>query len=153
MKKVLTAIIIIVVLLIVCFFFVGWYSSTQKSEYQVTDSVISYGTSTYHGAFQDPDPYAPQRVSLAGSIACLPLKAGTTGAQTADCPLSLHAENGNYYILDLNLMSQTPPAGIKTGDRIRGNGVFTPIERLSTDHWQKYNTAGVFSITDSLKIN
>jgi hypothetical protein len=41
---------------------------------------------------------------------------------------------------------------LSVGERFTANGTVTPIERLSTDHWQKYNIEGIFSVTDSVVV-
>ncbi len=96
--------------------------------------------------------YTPQRASLEGRYICLP-HVNTEGPQTLECAFGIQTPDGSYYAIDFALMSQLPPSNIKTGDYIRGNGVLVPIENLSTDHWRKYPIKGIFSITDSLKIN
>lgn len=90
----------------------------------------------------------PQKVTLKGEVVCLPHK-DTSGPQTLECAFGLKADDGNYYALDAG--SQVPPP-YNTGEHIQASGIFTPIERLSTDHWQKYNVKGIFSITDSVKV-
>ncbi len=96
------------------------------------------------------DPYTPKRMTLSGTYVCLPHK-DTSGPQTLECALGLKADNGKYYALDFNLMSQTRP-NLKTGDRITATGIMTPVENLSSDHWKVYPITGIFSITDSLKV-
>lgn len=91
----------------------------------------------------------PQQVTLEGEYTCLP-HIDSSGPQTLECALGLKTDDGSYYALDTNLLSSLPPT-LKTGDRLRANGILTPIERLSTDHWRKYNVKGIFSVTDSLE--
>jgi hypothetical protein len=93
--------------------------------------------------------YEPQRGSLSGTVACLPHKAGYP--QTEECAIGLKAEDGKNYVLDFNLLSSTTPE-FNTGTRLSANGIVTPIERLDTDHWQSYEVAGIFSVTDGLRI-
>lgn len=90
--------------------------------------------------------FEPQRMTLSGKFVCLPHR-DTSGPQTLECAHGLLANNGMYYALDFNLMSQTQPNFV-AGQEITAGGVFTPIERLSTDHWSKYNMVGIFSVTD-----
>lgn len=91
----------------------------------------------------------PQRVTMEGDVACLPHK-DTSGSQTLECAIGLKSKDGKYYALDTNLLSSMPPA-YTTGDKIRANGIITPVEALSSDHWQKYNVTGIFSVTDSFE--
>lgn len=92
----------------------------------------------------------PYRATLTGVQTCLPHK-NTSGPQTLECAIGMKTDAGEYYALDFNLMSQTP-IEIQNGERFTASGVLTPIERLSTDYWQKYNVQGIFSVTDSVHI-
>ena len=86
---------------------------------------------------------------MEGEVVCLPLKEKNT-IQDSDCPYGIKTQDNEYYALDTGLMSSTPQV-YAIGDKIKANGVITPIENLSTDHWQKYNVKGIFSVTDSFK--
>lgn len=90
----------------------------------------------------------PQRVTLTGEYACLPHR-DTSGPQTMECALGMKADDGHYYGLDFNFLEGGVPA-LATGDRFSAHGLVTPVEMLSTDHWQKYQMKGIFSVTDSL---
>jgi len=95
----------------------------------------------------DTEPY---RATLAGEYVCLPHK-DTSGPQTDECAFGLRTEGGEYYAIDFYLMSQMhqPPS---IGDRLSASGVVTSMERLSSDHWQKYEVKGIFSVTDALVV-
>lgn len=86
---------------------------------------------------------------LSGTYICLP-HTNTTGPQTLECALGLHASDGSYYALDFN---QNPEAQftLKTGDRISVEGIITPVEMLSSDAWMKYSIKGIFTITGEVK--
>lgn len=90
----------------------------------------------------------PKQTSLEGEVVCLPHK-DTSGPQTLECAIGLKAKDGNYYALD---SGNTTPPPYNTGDKIRANGLITPIEQLSSDHWQKYNVKGIFSIKDGFDL-
>jgi hypothetical protein len=92
----------------------------------------------------------PQRVSLTGTFVCL-RHVDTEGPQTMECAFGIKLDDGTYYAVDFALMSQMAP-NIPTGKRFSASGVLTPIERLSTDHWRKYPIKGIFSVTDSVKM-
>jgi hypothetical protein len=94
--------------------------------------------------------FEPYRATLSGEYGCLPHK-DTRGPQTDECMGGIRTESGEYYAVDTNLMSQMH-APLEIGQYITGNGLVTPIERLSSDHWQKYEVEGIFSITDSLEV-
>lgn len=92
----------------------------------------------------------PYRASFSGTFVCLPHK-DTTGPQTEECAFGIELPAGDYYALDTALMSQMPPE-FSAGDYITASGTVTPIERLSSDQWQKYDVAGIFSVTDSVRV-
>ncbi len=70
-----------------------------------------------------------------------------------ECAFGIKTDDGKYYEMDFNLMSQMQPSDLQTGQRISANGTFTPIEMLSTDMWRNnYNIVDIFSVTDSLQI-
>lgn len=97
----------------------------------------------------DPSDVTSYRGTLSGEVVCLP-HADTDGPQTMECAYGLKTESGEYYALDLALMSEQH-APLETGERISANGLITPIELLSSDHWKKYAIEGIFSVTDSVK--
>ncbi len=100
------------------------------------------------GNGQGTEPY---RATLSGEYLCLP-HVDTSGPQTLECALGLRTDVGEYYAIDLSLMSQEHRP-LVTGERISANGLVTPTERLSTDHWRQYPIEGIFSVTDSLRVH
>jgi hypothetical protein len=93
----------------------------------------------------------PYRATLSGEYVCLPLK--DMGAeQTDECAFGLRTEGGEYYAIDFYLMSMMHEP-LTVGDIISASGVVTEVERLSSDHWQKYEVQSIFSVTDSLVVN
>lgn len=95
------------------------------------------------------EEYAPQRATLEGTLVCLPHAPGYP--PTKECAIGLRLDDGTHYAFDTMLMSSIPEPH-QVGDRITGNGVLTPIERLSTDHWRKYDVRGIFSVTDGFSV-
>ncbi len=92
--------------------------------------------------------FEPYRAELAGEYVCL--VSGTT-PETEDCVPGIKTTSGDYYSIDFALMSQMHDP-VPVGAQISAAGVVTPIERLSTDHWQQYNIKGIFSVTNSLVV-
>jgi len=90
----------------------------------------------------------PYRAELTGVQVCLPPK-DTDREVTLECVIGFKTDTGEYYALDFDLSSHTSP-DISNGKRFSASGVVTPIERLSTDQWQKYDVEGIFSVTDSV---
>jgi len=96
------------------------------------------------------ETFEPYRATLSGEYVCLPHR-DQSGPQTLECMGGLQTDVGEYYAVDLMLMSQMHEP-LEVGQRFSANGVVTPIERLSTDQWQKYAVEGIFSITDALEV-
>ncbi len=130
MKKLLIIVGIVLVLLVVAFFAFNAYIYNEKQ-----------------GTGEVPAPY---RGTLSGVQVCLPHK-DTSGPQTLECAIGIKTDVGEYYALDFNAMPETQ-AAIANGQRFTASGTITPIEYLSSDHWQKYIVSGIFSVTDSVKL-
>jgi hypothetical protein len=129
MKKVLPVIGLIIALLITGFYALNAYIYAEKQG--------------------DGENIGRYRGTLTGEVICLP-HADTSGPQTLECAIGMRTDTGENYALDLALMSQENP-GLDNGDRFTANGMITPIEMLSSDHWQKYDVEGIFSVTDSVQ--
>lgn len=91
------------------------------------------------------------RGTLSGEFLCLP-HVDSSGPQTDECAFGMKTDAGEYYVVDFALMSQEAPQ-LAVGERFSANGMITPIELLSTKHWQKYPVVGIFSVTDSVQKN
>jgi hypothetical protein len=95
-----------------------------------------------------PVPQA-ERLTLSGEYTCLkPLTASSTVDEV--CRPGLRTADGKYYAYDSSMSSQIAPT-FSIGDQLVANGVFTPIELISTNQWQRYNIVGIFSATDSIR--
>ena len=97
----------------------------------------------------DPGDVVSYRGTLSGEVVCLP-HADADGPTTDECAYGLKTDVGEYYALDLHMMSQEH-APLETGESIRANGIVTPGEMLSSDRWRMYDIEGIFSVTDSLE--
>lgn len=109
---------------------------------------LFYPRGEVHAPTETPN-HEPYRTTLTGIHVCLPHK-DTSGPQTLECALGMQTDNGDYYALDFTMLSQGVP-NIPTGRRFQATGLVTPVEWLSSDHWQKYDIKGIFSVTDSLQ--
>ena len=98
-------------------------------------------------AINDFEPY---RATLMGEYVCLSTAAPGMPSN-GDCPHGLRTNSGELYAVDFALMSQLNP-GLQIGQRFSANGLVTPIERISSDHWRQYGVKGIFSVTDSVSI-
>ncbi len=100
------------------------------------------------GAYSD----IPHQMTITGVYTCLPHR-DAKGPQTTECALGIKQDGtGKHYSINTSLMSSTMWREIPTGSRIRVQGVVTPIEMLSSDHWQKYDIVGIISATKLQKI-
>lgn len=98
------------------------------------------------------EPVAPYQGTLSGTQTCLPHK-DKTGPQTLECALGIETDAGEYYALDLRGVTEAESLAIQGGKRFTASGTITPIENLSTDQWQKYDVAGIFSITSPVQVS
>ncbi len=128
MSKTFAIIISVLVVLVIGFFVFNQYIYDQKQ-----------------GTGEAVEPY---RATLSGEYVCLP-HTDTTGPQTMECAYGIKTDAGEYYGVDFMLMSELQTE-LQVGQRFTANGVITPIERLSTDHWRIYPIEGIFSVTDSV---
>lgn len=111
-------------------------------------SLISLVIMMHADRHSAPEPrlYEPVQATLTGTIGCLPPR-DPDAPSTRECRTAIRLESGEYYALDFGLMSSGAPAA-DSGDRITASGIVTPIERLSSDQWQKYEVKGIFSVTE-----
>ena len=86
----------------------------------------------------------PYQATLEGTYVCLPHR-DTSGPQTMECAYGLQTLVGEYYALDFG-DDQEAAARVITGERVTLSGVITPIERLSSETWQKYDVEGILSV-------
>lgn len=90
----------------------------------------------------------PYRATLSGEYVCLPHTKSSV-PQTMECAFGLKTDVGEYFAVDFALMSQETHE-LSVGQRLTANGLVTPVERLSSDHWKQYPIEGIFSVTDSV---
>ncbi|MCC2631189.1 MAG: hypothetical protein K0S38_998, partial [Candidatus Paceibacter sp.] len=99
-------------------------------------------------------PYSemPQMTAIEGTYVCLPHK-DTTGPQTDECALGIGRDQSDaFFALDLNEVGYDAIMGISTGQKIKVEGLLTPINQLSSNHWQKYNIDGIITVKTLTKI-
>ncbi len=130
MKKALPIILVAIVALIAAFYAFNAYIYAEKQG--------------------DPGDVVSYRATLEGEVVCLPHKGD--GPTTLECAYGLKTDVGEHYALDLAALTMPEGTMPETGDRISAGGTVTPIEMLSSDHWQTYDIEGIFSVTDSLEI-
>lgn len=92
----------------------------------------------------------PQNVTLSGTYGCLP-HADTSGPQTMECAFGLQADSGDWYAINFG-SSASAADQFQSGSHIRAEGNVVIKEALSSDHWQKYDMKGIFTVTNILEI-
>lgn len=91
----------------------------------------------------------PQRQSVVGFWECLPKKG--TGPHTDECAFGIAKDQSDGHLaVDTNLMSTIPDFTV--GDKVRVEGVVTPVMALSSDRWQSYDIDGIISATTIQKV-
>ncbi len=128
MKKLLYLVPVLIILFLLAAFFIG-----QRNR----------------GVGVLPTPTPAGDISVVGRQICLPHR-DTTGPQTMECALGIAGEDGNNYSLDLTAVGGDVLSG---GDAmLRIEGVFTPVEALSNDFWQKYDMVGIITVSSVVEI-
>lgn len=95
---------------------------------------------------QAPNPStapAPYEATLTGTYVCLPHR-DTSGPQTMECAFGLKTASGEHYALDFG--ENSTGEEFRAGETATLFGTITPIEYLSSDHWQIYDIVGILSI-------
>ncbi|MBP6913060.1 MAG: hypothetical protein KBC00_00415 [Candidatus Levybacteria bacterium] len=93
-------------------------------------------------------PVVPYEATLTGEYVCLSSKDKSV-PQTMECAFGLKTEAGEQYALNFEEMGDK--SQFKTGEIVTLFGTITPLVVLSTDHWQKYDIEGIFSVKASSK--
>lgn len=88
--------------------------------------------------------------ALTGTQVCLP-HADTDGPQTLECALGMKTDSGEFYALDFGETLDGLPPGLQSDERFSVTGLITPVEMLSSDHWQKYAIEGIISVTEPVE--
>jgi hypothetical protein len=83
----------------------------------------------------------PNEIKIDGLYVCLP-KIGD-GPQTQECALGIMSDDGKYYSLDTNRLGKN--IDFATGDRLHIEGIFTPIEMISSNLGRIYNVKGIIT--------
>ncbi|MBI2030005.1 hypothetical protein HYT05_00090 [Candidatus Kaiserbacteria bacterium] len=91
----------------------------------------------------------PYEATISGQYVCLP-HVDTTGPQTEECAFGLKTDAGEYYAVNFG-QSADAMQQFQSGAHIRAEGFIVIKEALSTDHWQKYDMEGIFTITRMLE--
>lgn len=127
MKKLLPIIGVTIVFLVVGFYALNAYIYHEKQG----DGAGAGDIRSYEG-------------TLTGTHVCLPHR-DTDGPHTMECALGMKTDTGEHYALDLQFLPDPKP-DLSTGERFSATGLITPVEMLSSDHWQKYDIEGIFSV-------
>lgn len=111
---------------------------------------FAFNNYIYNQKQSRPNQIEPYEATLTGKYVCLPHR-DQSGPQTLECALGLRTESGEYYALDLNALSPET-LNLATGSHFTATGTVTPIEQLSSNHWQKYQVIGILTVESVEKI-
>jgi hypothetical protein len=126
----------------------------MKKLYIVAGVVVIVLTASLVVTFKErtlaPARTEPYEVTLTGMVRCL-AKKNPAPLDTAECRHAIETDDGDHYVLDYNLAPEgfTRPS---ISSRITAKGIVTPLARLNSDEWQKYDMEGIFSATEMLKV-
>ncbi len=109
----------------------------------------SYIYQEKQGDTDDGMSSVPYEATISGQYVCLP-HVDTTGPQTEECAFGLKTDAGEYYAVNFG-QSADAMQQFQSGAHIRAEGFIVIKEALSTDHWQKYDMEGIFTITRMLE--
>lgn len=87
----------------------------------------------------------PYQTTLSGTYTCLP-HLDTSGPQTMECAFGLKTDAGDYYAVNFG-ESADAVEQFQSGAHVTAEGSVVIKEALSSDHWQKYNMKGIFTVT------
>lgn len=93
------------------------------------------------------DP-TPKELTLSGTYGCLPHK-DASGPHTEECAFGVQADDGTWYAVNFG-QSAGAMEQFQAGAHIVAHGFSVPQEALSTDHWQRYDIVGIFTITEMI---
>ncbi len=88
--------------------------------------------------------------SFDGTYECLPHR-DTSGPQTLECAFGIQTDDGDHHGLSLTALAPSLADTLQTGTRIRVQGVYVPVEALSSDAWQRYDIEGILQV-DTLEL-
>lgn len=111
-------------------------------------SFFAFNSFIYEEKQSDDQTFEPYRASLSGEYICLP---NSQEISEEGCMYGIKTEIGELYAIDFALMSQIPTP-VSLGEKISGNGVIVPVERLNADYYMKNGISGIFSVTDTLQV-
>ncbi len=128
--------------------------TTQKTGLLIIAAIIlaavgyfiftQYGSDSALNADQALDP-TPQNVTLAGTFECLPHK-DTSGPQTMECAFGFRTDDGVHYAVNFGA-SADAATQFQSGAHVTADGNVVIKEALSSNQWDKYDMAGIFTIT------
>jgi hypothetical protein len=98
----------------------------------------------------DLSTIVPQRVTVTGTWECVPKKPGYP--KTEECLWGIAKDQSDgHVVVNTQLMARMFD-GYDPGTKVRAEGVLTPANTLSSDHWQQYDIDGILSATTIEKI-
>jgi hypothetical protein len=122
----------------------------ERSRFKIDELADSILTTVHFNSDKPSETVRSTTVSVDGVSACLPHRGD--GPHTMECALGLKIDESTYYALDTRQLNSDSLLGVEAATQIHVTGLYTPIEMLSSNQWQKYAIKGIIS-ADSVKIN
>jgi hypothetical protein len=91
----------------------------------------------------------PKQEKFIGIYSCLPNN--EPSPLTVMCILGLKMSDGSYIALNIGDNIADKQLKIETGDFLITEGLFVPIEQISSDQWKKHNIKGILKVTKITK--
>lgn len=107
---------------------------------------LNYVQPQREAAVLDSTPY---EATISGTYGCLP-HSDTTGPQTDECAFGLQADSGEWYAVNFGASARAAEL-FRSGAHVKVQGTVVRKEALNSDHWQKYNMKGIFTVTTTLE--
>jgi hypothetical protein len=88
---------------------------------------------------------APVTILLSGVYVCLPLL--DANAPKNDCAFGVKTNDGKYYAVNFGAGAGSM-SDFKDGAQIVARGFFIPKDKLNPNSWAKFQSEGLFTITE-----
>lgn len=84
-------------------------------------------------------------MTISGTYGCLPYR-DASAPQTAECAFGIRTTDGVWYAVNFG-QSARAAEQFRASAQVVAEGFAVPLEALSTDHWSRYDMAGIFTVT------
>lgn len=86
-------------------------------------------------------------VVIEGEVVCLPHR-DTSGPTTMECLYGVRTDDGSYYGLNAEELSEEKQGGYDVGQRVSFEGVLVERGAIPSSFWETYNIVGILTVAD-----